>query len=263
MIDLRFAGSLALALLLLSVSACGPDEPAVEPEAGAETTYNTLTEAEEAEGWQLLFDGETMANWRGFRSNEIPQKWEIQDGALYFTGSDDSTLTGGDIITAQPYENFELELDWKISECGNSGIMFHVAPAEEGYDQTWRTGPEYQVLDNTCHPDAENGRDRYAGTNYALHVPDSTVYIEKPAGQWNHTRIVVQGPHVEHWLNGQKIVEYELWSDDWNQRVANSKFGEMPDYGQKRRGHIALQDHGDPVWYRNIKIRPLPSGSAA
>lgn len=260
-------------LLLFGVTAC--QSPEAEPEMAAEVPtetemVNALTEAEQAEGWQLLFDGQSTAGWRGYMSDSVPGQWSAQDGALRFDPSVDAM--GGDIITENEYESFELTLDWKIAECGNSGLFFHVVEDPQ-YAQTYHTGPEMQVLDNACHPDAANAPDRWAGANYALHAPayaeqgfaqkeaggalDSTTNLVRPAGEWNHVRLVVDGPHVEHWLNGEKIVDYELWSDDWKQRVANSKFTEWPDYGMARSGHIALQDHGDAVWYRNIKIRPL------
>jgi hypothetical protein len=237
------AATLGVALLVIGLSACQP--PAAEPE------QNTLTEEQQAEGWELLFDGQDMSAWRGFQRQDVPSKWSVDDGAIYFGPGDGD---GGDIITVEQYQDFEMELEWMIGECGNSGIFFHVAEAD--YDRTFFTGPEVQVLDNACHPDALNGPDRFAGANYALHPP-TPFCVANPAGQWNHVRLVVNGPHVEHWMNGRKVVEYELWSDDWNQRVAASKFIEMPGYGQMRSGHIALQDHGDPVWFRNIKIRRL------
>lgn len=236
--------TIALLVLFVGLSGCRPKAP-VEPEP------NTLTAEEEAEGWQLLFDGQEITKWRGFQRADIPSKWVIDDNAIHFTGAEEGE--GGDIITIDQYDNFELELDWKIGECGNSGIIYRVVEGE--HRAPWETGPEMQVLDNTCHPDAQNGPDRYAGANYAIHpVPAE---VAKPGGEWNHVRLVVNGNHVEHWLNGEKIVEYELGSDDWKQRVAASKFNEMPGYGMATSGHIALQDHGDPVWYRNIKIRPL------
>lgn len=211
-------------------------------------TLNMLTPDEEAEGWMLLFDGTTFDGWRGYRSESVPSGWVVQDAALHFSGEGGR----GDIITEEQFESFELRLDWKISEGGNSGVMFHVT---EEHEVPYASGPEVQVLDNTGHPDAANGPTRQAGANYDMHAPSQDV--TKPAGQWNHLRLVVDGPHVEHWLNGAKIVEYELWSDAWKERVATSKWKDYPAYGLAESGHIDLQDHGDPVWYRNIKIRRL------
>ena len=212
-------------------------------------SLNTLTEEEKAEGWQLLFDGEDLSQWRGFKQDSVPAGWTIDEHAIHFTGEG----RGGDLITEDEYDSFELQLEWKIVEGGNSGIMFHVT---EDNDQTYLSGPEMQVLDDAGHPDAQNGPDRLAGANYALHPPSSTDAV-KPAGEWNHIRLIVDDSRVEHWLNGEKVVEYELGSDDWKERVANSKFAEMPNYGKAETGRIALQDHGDPVWYRNIKIKRL------
>ncbi len=240
---------LGVMLLFIGLSACEKAEPEAE--------FNVLTEEEREEGWQLVFNGSDLEGWRGYNKQAIPTNWSIDDNALHYQPVDTTDEARGDLLIAQEYQDFELEFDWKIGECGNSGVMFHVA--ETGYQYPWLTGPEYQVLDNSCHPDAKVGRDRWAGANYALNIPDSTIYaeVEKPAGSWNHSRLVVNGPHVEHWLNGKKVVEYELGSDDWKQRVAASKFIDMPDYGQKSSGYIVFQDHGDPVWYRNIKVRPL------
>lgn len=236
-------GLIAALLLLLLLPSCKLLQ--------REQRLNTLSRSEERAGWQLLFNGESMEGWRGYKKQNVPSKWTVQDGAITLNKEGGE---GGDIITVAQYDNFELSLDWKIGECGNSGIFFHVA--EGNYGAVYNTGPEVQVLDNTCHPDAKNGPDRYAGANYALHPP-SPADVVKPAGEWNNARVIVRGPHVEQWLNGRKVVEYELWSPDWQQRVKASKFVEMPDYGMMKKGHIALQDHGDPVAFRNIKIRPL------
>lgn len=212
------------------------------------TAPNTLTTAEKADGWRLLFDGKTTTGWRGFKKEQAPDGWSVVDGSLVRTGK------GGDIITTDTFDSFDLTFDWRIAKNGNSGVFFHVTEAPE-LDQVWRTGPEYQLLDNDGHPDAKNGPDRYTGANYALHAP--TKNVAKPVGEWNTSRIVVKGAEVEHWLNGEKVVEYELWSPDWDARVAKSKFSSMPRYGREKRGHIALQDHGDEVAFRSIKIRPL------
>lgn len=235
-----------ISLPLLSLSsvlflfAC---QPAENPEATAEAEASTESE------WTVLFDGTNMDQWRGFKQDSIPGSWSVVDGAIHFDGG---TGDRGDIITKATFDNFELTLEWQIAECGNSGIFYRVS---EDHDATYFSGPEMQVLDNTCHPDAENGLDRTAGANYALHVPSEDV--TKPAGEWNEVRLVVNGAHVEHWLNGTKVVEYELWSDDWKERVANSKFTQWPAYGMNESGHIALQDHSDLVWYRNINVRSL------
>ncbi len=238
--------SLALCALLvaLTLTSC---------RTSREVAPNTLTSKERKQGWVLLFNGESPEGWRGFNKEGVPSKWVVQDGALHFDPK--AAGQGGDIVSANTYGDFELQLDWKIGACGNSGVFFHVSEGQQ-YDTVWRTGPEVQVLDNSCHPDAKNGPDRYAGANYALQAPNP-VDAARPAGEWNHMRVLVKGPHVEHWLNGKKVVAYELWGDAWKQAVQKSKFNDMKDYGMMKTGHIALQDHGDPVWFRNIKIRPL------
>ena len=209
---------------------------------------NTLSEAEQKEGWTLLFDGRTTSGWRGFKQQTMPDGWKVLDGALTRVGK------AGDIVTIRQYASFDLKFDWRIAPKGNSGVFFHVTEGPD-LNAVYRTGPEYQLLDNDGHPDAKNGPDRFAGGNYALHPPVNAV--TRPIGEWNQSRIVVRGPHVEHWLNGVKVVEYELWSDDWKARVAKSKFNTMPRYGLEKTGHIALQDHGDEVAFRNIKIKVL------
>jgi hypothetical protein len=206
---------------------------------------NTLTEQEIADGWQLLFDGKSTDCWRSFGSEEFPEGWRIDDQALHRADK------AGDIITREQFGDFELSIEWKVAGPGNSGIMFRVS---EDADKTFKTGPEYQILNNAVHPNGKNPKTS-AGANYALHAP--TRDMTKPVGEWNHTVIKAVGPRVEHWLNGEKVVEYELWSDQWEQLVAESKFAQWPTYGRNKAGHICLQDHQDPVWFRNIKIRPL------
>lgn len=233
---MRFRFVLPGALLFLSATT------AAAQDAGS---LNTLSAAEKADGWKLLFDGRGTSGWRGYQQKKAPAGWTVEDGALT------RVVAGTDLITAKQYRDFELMLEWKISEGGNSGIMYRVT---EGPEASYQTGPEMQVLDDARHPD---GRDRLtsAGSAYGLYAAPAGVV--KPADEWNQVRIVVRGHHVEHWLNGQKVVEYELESRDWERRVAASKFRQWPGYGRAPKGHIALQDHGDRVWYRNIKIREL------
>ena len=196
--------------------------------------------------WRSLFDGRTTAGWRGFRMESVPGGWQVVDGALTRVGG------GGDIITTEQFANFELELEWSVSPGGNSGIMFRVT---EDSDATYKSGPEMQVLDDAAHRDGQS-RLTAAGANYGLDAAPAGVV--KPAGEWNAVRLVVNGAHVEHWLNGVKVVEYELWAPAWEAKVAATKFAQWPGYGRARAGHIALQDHGDRVAYRNIRIRVLP-----
>jgi len=264
MVPKRFVfACLLCSLSLFSCSTAEEGAPA-EPPADQEAGLNILTEAEKAAGWELLFDGKSLDKFRGYRMDSIPPGWEIQDGLLAFN-ADHGEEGYGDLITREQYASFELSLEWKITPCANSGILFHVS---EESDQEWHTGPEYQIVDATegCWsdyraPDSERapGSDlkfsQFSGANYDLHPP--TRDAVKPVGEWNLTRLVVNGPHVEHWLNGEKVVEYELWSDEWKKLVAASKFNEYPDYGMKKTGHIVLQDHGKSLWFRNIKVKKL------
>jgi len=204
---------------------------------------NTLTAAEKAAGWQLLFDGKTTAGWRGFKAPAPDPGWTVKDGAL-----SPDPKTSKDIMTKDSFENFELAFDWKISPKGNSGVMFHVI--EEG-DQTYQSGPEYQVLDNSRgEPPLEQ-----AGAAYALYPP--AMDMTKPVGEFNQARIAVDHGKVQHWLNGMMVVEYDLNSAEFKAKVAGSKFKAWPQFASSPTGHIALQNHGDAVAYRNIRIRVL------
>lgn len=213
--------------------------------ASMDASPNHLTDAERADGWRLLFDDETLAGWRGYDSEMPPEGWRAEDGTLHRFGS------GGDIMTVDQFGDFELSLAWRISEGGNSGILYRAQP---GFEAIYESAPEMQVLDDERHPDGRSPLTS-AGSDYGLYPAPRGVV--KPAGEWNHARIVVRGNHVEHWLNGEKVVEYELHSPEWNEKVANSKFAQWPEYGQAREGHIGLQDHGDEVWFRDVKIRIL------
>lgn len=214
-------------------------------EPRADEAVNVLTSAERAAGWELLFDGRTLEGWRGYNRPDLPGGWAARDGMLTRVGE------GGDIITERQFEDFELSVEWRVEAGGNSGILYRAA---EGEEWIYHSAPEYQVLDDERHPD---GRDPLtsAGSNYGLHPAARGVV--RPAGAWNRARIVVEDDRVQHWLNGTLVVEYELGSADWEDRVASSKFAQWPAYGRAERGHIGLQDHGDPVWYRDIKIREI------
>lgn len=217
----------------------------------------TSGKMDKTEGWIPLFDGKSSENWRGYDKDHFPGGWEVADGTLHCKGSgrgEAGAKEGGDIICTQKFSNFELSLEWKISEGGNSGI-FYLAQENPG-KAIWQSAPEMQVLDNLKHPD---GRDEIhcAGALYDLiGVAKDKV---KPVGEWNQARILVYKGLVEHWLNGKKVVEYHLWTPEWNAMVAKSKFPQYnPDWANvAQEGYIGLQDHGDDVWYRNIRIRKL------
>jgi hypothetical protein len=240
------------AALGITVIACAgtqqnaEDRQTVQSTAQGAASVPVLTPQEQADGWRSLFDGQTTAGWRGYRQREMPSGWQAIDGALTRVGD------GGDIVTDDQFANFELALEWKVAPGGNSGIFYRVT---EDKERSYHSGPEMQVLDDAKHQDGKS-RLTSAGSLYGLYgVPAGVV---KPAGEWNAVRIVASGSHVEHWLNGVKVVDYELWSPDWERLVKASKFNEWPAYGRARRGHIALQDHGDWVAFRNIKIKVLP-----
>jgi len=198
--------------------------------------------------WRPLFDGKTTAGWRGYKSPDVPAGWAVQDGVLIKDGKTRS----GDLVTKDQYGDFELEFDWKLAPGGNAGVLYR---GTEEYDHIYWSAPEYQLLDDAAHADGKN-RLTSAGSAYALYPPPAGVV--KPAGEWNSSRIVARGPHVEHWLNGKKVVEYELWSPDWEGKVKASKFKDWPNYGRAKKGYIAIQgDHEGELALRNIRIREL------
>jgi Domain of Unknown Function (DUF1080) len=242
----RFA-ALAAALLAMApgAQAAPPKDPAASAKPAA--AINKLTATEKAAGWKLLFDGKDFTGWRFYRGASPAAPWSVEDGAITVSGP------GKDIITAGEYGAFELSIDWKISPAGNSGVIYMVKE-DETAAQTYNTGPEMQVLDNERHADGKLESHR-AGALYDLVAPSKAA--AKPVGEWNTARIKVSHGHIEHWLNGVKVVEAPYGDDAWRKMVAGSKFKDMPLFGKASAGHIALQDHGDQVWYRNIKIRKL------
>jgi hypothetical protein len=236
----------AAALLALTAAACSAAREDPPPPSEDSPMATSTPAAADTGGWRPLFDGRTTAGWRGYRSQEVPAGWQVVDGALTRVDG------GGDIVTTEQFGDFELELEWNVTPGGNSGIMYRVT---EEAGNSYETGPEVQILDDARHAD---GRSRLtaAGAAYGLYpAPEN---VARPAGQWNQVRLVVDGNRVEHWLNGRRIVEYEIGSEDWNRRVAGSKFAAWPGFARAARGHIALQDHGDRVAFRNIRIRELP-----
>jgi hypothetical protein len=249
-----FFVSLALFPVCLSVLAADSTPP------------NTLTDAEKAAGWRLLWDGKTTDGWRTPRSEQFPARgWEMTNGVLSVLPSGGGeSAGGGDIISKERFSRFELMADFKITEGANSGIKYFVQPNISPIDKTTgkptavgsAIGPEYQILDDLRHPDAKAGRNgnRTLGSLYDL-IPAATAKKPSPIGEWNTARIVVAGKHVEHWLNGEKILEYERGSEAFRKTVAQSKFKDIPDFGEWSDGHILLQDHGNRVSFRNIKLR--------
>jgi Domain of Unknown Function (DUF1080) len=203
--------------------------------------------------WQVLFDGKSTDAWRGYRRDSFPSKcWNVVGNELK-TIKDCEKADRIDIVTKDMYQDFELELDWRVSPGGNSGIIYLIS---ENEDESWKSGPEMQVLNDDRHPDGRNPKTS-AGSLYALIAPTNKTL--KPVGDYNKVRLVVRNGHVQHWLNGKKVVEYDLGSDSLKESIAQSKFKDYPHFAQNRKGHVALQYHGDEVWYRNVRIRALPA----
>jgi len=242
---MTFSKFLLVSLSMIFFAGANSD---VESDGGSAGESNSSeAEPETSSEWQVLFDGSSMDQWRGYRQEEMAPGWEIVDGAMTVTAPSHE----GDIVTVQQFSNFELEFEWMVPEAGNSGIMFRVT---EDLGAPYETGPEYQVLDDAHHTDGQATKNS-AGSNYDIHPPSSNVV--KAPGEWNTGRIVADGPHIEHWLNGEKIVEYELWTDEWKTDVAASKWIDFPDYGLRESGHIALQGDHTNASYRNMRIRVL------
>ena len=230
-----------LAMVIAGCTQAG-NAPAVSTSSAA----TTLTAEQRAAGWRSLFDGTTTSAWRGYKSPTFPAGWTIVDGVLTKSGS------VGDLISKEQFGNFELALDWNLSPGGNAGIFYR---GTEEYDHIYWSAPEYQLLDDANHPDGKS-RLTSAGAAYALYP--SPAGIVKPAGQWNSTLIVVNGSRVQHWLNGQRLLEYGLASPDWEAKVKASKFVAYPNYGRAARGYIGIQgDHDGVLSIRNVRIREL------
>lgn len=210
---------------------------------------NTLSEKEKNDGWQLLFNGKDLNGWRTFQGKEI-SGWKVIDGVLNNSGV--GSDHGGDIITKAKFQNFELSLEWKIAPQSNSGIFYHVN--EKIGTAIYESGPEYQLIDDKGWPDRLRD-DQHSGANYGMHAPKNAVV--KDSNEWNQTRIVVDGTHVQHYLNGVKVVDYQLWDNDWLLLKEKGKWKDYPYYGMARKGQIGLQDHGGLAQFRNIKIKVI------
>ena len=204
----------------------------------------------DSDGWKSLFDGKTFNGWRGYGMKTMPAKgWKVEDGILKKVGGEH----GGDIITDETFDNFELSWEWRISPGGNNGIKYLVTE-----DRPSAPGPEYQMIDDAANEDGQVGPKHATASFYDV-LPPSPRQPLKPAGEWNSSRVLIRANHVEHWLNGKKVLEYELGSDAVKAAVVNSKFRNASGFGEKIKGHIMLTDHHDECWFRNIKIRELPS----
>jgi hypothetical protein len=265
-------------LAVTALAACAADsdaEPEGEAAAGADTVgaeqivaMNTLTDEERGQGWRLLFDGQSLTGWRGIGIDSVPSAhWTIEEGTIKKIPSGDVPVqadgqptAGGDLITTETFGDFELAFEWKVAEAGNSGIKYNVSEelSIENRPATAALGFEYQILDDERHPDANQGMNgnRQAAGLYDLIGPGDTKPLNPP-GEWNEARIVFQGNHGEHWLNGEKVVEYDLGSARMDSLLAASKYAPIAGFADRRDGHIVLQDHNDAVWFRNIKLRGL------
>lgn len=209
---------------------------------------NQLTATEKSEGWKLLFDGSSFAGWRGYKKDAVPSKgWKVEDGILKKVGGEQ----GGDIITVEKFNDYDLSWEWRISPAGNNGIKYLVTEERPG-----SPGPEYQMIDDSANSDAKIGPQRATASFYDV-LPPSKDKELKPVGEWNTSRVMIHGNHVEHWLNGKKVLEFELGSPEVKAAVAKSKFKNAAGFGEKIKGHILLTDHHDECWFRNIKIREL------
>lgn len=218
---------------------------------------NRLTGEEKNSGWKLLFDGKTFKGWHKYGGDKVGSAWKVKDGCLYL----DTTVKenwqikdGGDIVTDEEYENFDLQLEWKIAKDGNSGIIFFIHEDKSKYNWCWETGPEMQVLDNNGHPDAKIIKHRAGDLYDLISCSKETV---KPYGEWNNAEIKCVDGKLDLYLNGENVVSTTLWDDNWKRMVAASKFRNMPGFGTFQKGHIGLQDHGNEVCFRNIKVRRL------
>jgi hypothetical protein len=215
---------------------------------------NVLTAAEEAEGWKLLFDGKTLNGWRDYNGDSLTAPWTVEDGTIRALGG--GSDASGYIVTDEIYENFELVWDWKIAEGGNSGVLYHVVEHPK-FNVPYITGPEYQLIDEENFPEPLEEWQKTAA-DYAMYVPDPSKKKLKPAGEWNTSKIVFDNGHVEYWLNGEKVLEFEAWTDEWFERKNSGKWKDAPEYGLAHKGVICLQDHGSAAWFRNLKIKELP-----
>jgi hypothetical protein len=223
--------------------------------AAADPAPNQLSAREKKEGWELLFDGKNLDAWRGYQKPDLEGlRWTAdKEGCLAVPPTDGKDTRGArDLISKKTYESFDLSWEWRIAPGGNSGLKYLVSEAGSA-----ALGHEYQIIDDSQHPDAQKRDSRRTGSFYdVLPAPGAR---PRPAGSFNQSRVLVQGTHVEHWLNGAKVVEYELDSPALRTAVAASKFKDVPDFDKPKRAHLLLQDHGNAVCYRNVKIRPLAS----
>ena len=208
-----------------------------------------MSQSERALGWTLLFNGSDMSQWRTYKSKGT-QGWVVENGEMIATGTSEQNA---DIISIDTFSNFELSLEWNISAEGNSGIFFNVNEKAQ-LNFVYESGPEYQLIDDAGYPADLKGWQK-TGANYGMHGP--IIENINPQGEWNHSRLIVDDGYVQHWLNDRLVVKYFLWTEDWSERIKDSKWKDYPAYGKYKSGHLALQDHGNQIRFRNIKIRRI------
>lgn len=253
--------AVAAVLVLFSCQKSGSDQTS---DAASDTTNvaaepapNTLTDAEAAAGWELLFDGSTLNGWKRFNADSIGPLWAVNDGIIVCQGeglTEGTEGIGGSLITTRQFGNFELSVDWKLTPGGNSGILYHVVESPK-YEHEYDTGPEYQIMDDDGW-EGELREEQKVGSNYDMYAAPANKKVN-PVGEWNSSRIVYNNGHVEHYLNGEKVVEFDEGSPDFQERYKKSKWPDYPDWNKSKTGAIALQDHGANVYFRNIKVREL------
>lgn len=245
---------LSIVILALTIQCTKPDKQEASMPKITEVTPPALTDQQKADGWQLIFDGQTLTGWQIFKNREN-NTWEVKEGTIHCIALDETNTGVGDkradLMTTNEYANFEFSFDWKISKEGNSGVMFRVI---EDLEQPYFSGPEYQLMDDAGFPN--ESPDHLTGANYGMHAAHGANV--KPAGEWNISRLIVNNNHVEHWLNGVKVVEYELTSPEWINLKKAGKWKDVEGYGTSKMGHLVLQDHGNEVWFKNLMIRELP-----
>jgi len=251
---------LLTAVITMSLIACqssqqkegSPDTPSADSLQSTSEINDALAKDT---GWVSLFDGQTLKGWHGYGKSGAGSAWDVDSGAIHLNSSaKKAPENGGDLVSDNEFENFDFKLDWKISKAGNSGIIFLVQEDTTKYKETYYTGLEMQVLDDKGHPDRKLPSHR-AGSLYDL-IPAKAGAV-KPWGEWNHAEIKLNNGKLDLYLNDVNVVSTTLWDDNWKKMVAKSKFKEWPDFGTFKKGHIALQDHGNDVWYRNIMIKKL------